>query len=69
MGIAKLLIANGADVNAKSDRGRTPLHNAARWVHMEIAEMDGVSTETVEQDGDRKIRIFADGGEGMGAEA
>ena len=49
---------------------RKPLNSfERRIVHMEIAEMEGVSTETVEQDGDRKIRIFADSGEGAGAEA
>jgi len=49
---------------------RKPLNSfERRIVHMEIADMEGVSTETVEQDGDRKIRIFADSGEGVGAEA
>ena len=59
-------VANGGDAEVI----RKPLNSfERRVVHMEIAEMDGVSTETVEQDGDRKIRIYADGGEGLGAEA
>ena len=37
--IAELLIAKGADVNAKYDRGWTPLLWAAREGHKEIAEL------------------------------
>ena len=49
---------------------RKPLNSfERRIVHMEIAEIDGVGTDTVEQDGDRKIRIFVDNGEGASAEA
>jgi ankyrin repeat protein len=36
--IAELLIAEGADVNAKDDNG-TPLHNAASWGHKEVVEL------------------------------
>ena len=32
-------LAAGADVNAKSKTGRTPLHNAATQGHKEIAEL------------------------------
>ncbi len=37
--IAKFLIAKGADVNAKSRDGSTPLHSAAFLGHTEIAEL------------------------------
>ena len=36
--LAELLIANGADVNAKNRVGLTPLHRAAENGHKEIAE-------------------------------
>ena len=49
---------------------RKPLNSfERRIVHMEVAEIDGVATDTIEQDGERKIRIFADSGEGASAEA
>jgi len=59
-------VADGGDAEII----RKPLNSfERRIVHMEIADMDGVATETVDQDGDRKVRIFADSGEGAGAEA
>ena len=47
---------------------RKPLNSfERRVVHMEIADMAGVDTATIEVDGERKVRIFAD--EGAGANA
>jgi ankyrin repeat protein len=37
--IAELLIAEGADVNAKGEDGFTPLHLFATWGHKEIIEL------------------------------
>ena len=34
-----LLIGAGADVNAASQRGETPLHLSVYWEHREIAEL------------------------------
>jgi predicted RNA-binding protein Jag len=39
---------------------RKPLNSfERRLVHMEIADMAGVDTATIEIDGERKVRIFA----------
>jgi len=63
--IAEAIVAGGDD-----EVIRKPLNSfERRIVHMEVAEIDGVATATVEQDGERKIRIFADNGEGASAEA
>ena len=32
-------LADGADVDTKSERGRTPLPSADRWDHKEIVEL------------------------------
>jgi ankyrin repeat protein len=37
--IAELLIANGADVNAKNKGGRTPLDSAIAFKHTETADL------------------------------
>ena len=37
--IIELLIAEGADVNAKVEGAGTPLHYAARWGHKEIGKL------------------------------
>jgi ankyrin repeat protein len=39
MGVAKLLLANKADVNAKDDGGQTPLHGAAAEGHKDVVEL------------------------------
>jgi predicted RNA-binding protein Jag len=56
--------------NGEAEVIRKPLNSfERRTVHMAIADMEGVKTDTVEQDGERKIRIFVDNGEGAPAEA
>jgi len=37
--VAGLLLANKADVNAKDDVGRTPLHSAVIFSHRDVAEL------------------------------
>jgi len=38
-GITELLLAHNADVNAKDNNGRAPLHSAAEYGNMEVAEL------------------------------
>jgi ankyrin repeat protein len=37
--VAELLLANKAEVNAKDNRGNTPLHLAAAKGHKDVAEL------------------------------
>ncbi|MAY79713.1 MAG: hypothetical protein CL930_02915 [Deltaproteobacteria bacterium] len=63
-------LASNVSSGGEDEIIRKPLNSfERRIVHMEVAEIDGVATDTVEHEGERKIRIFADQGEGAGAEA
>jgi ankyrin repeat protein len=39
LGIATLLLAHGADINAQEEWGMTPLHIAASWGHQNMVEL------------------------------
>mgnify|MGYP000480537135 FL=1 len=61
--IAELLIAKGADVNAKNSVGQTPLQFAAGYGHKEIAELlidNGADVNVKDDDGETPLD-FADG--------
>ena len=58
--ISELLIASGADVNAKSDESGTPLHYAANHGNKEIAELliaAGVDVNAKYQDGRTPLHL------------
>jgi ankyrin repeat protein len=51
-------LAAGANVNTKSERGRTPLHYAARWRHKEIIELlisSKADVNAKDEDGDTPL--------------
>ena len=60
--IAKVLIDNGAEVNAKSDRGDTPLHWAAEKNAAEIAKVLIANGAEVNAKSDHGDYAFALGG-------
>jgi len=56
--VAALLLADGADVNARDKTGCTPLHWAAEWDHEEVAGVlldDGADVDA--QDGDGRTPL------------
>ena len=63
--IVELLIAESADVNAKSDDGRTPLHFAATSGHKEIVELlisKGANVNEEDVSGNTPLHYAAVGG-------
>jgi ankyrin repeat protein len=63
--ITALLIANGADVNAKRVSGSTPLHNAANNVYKEVVELlidNGADVNAKDMNGMTPLHVAAYGG-------
>jgi ankyrin repeat protein len=53
-------LADGQDVNAKAERGLTPLHTASTWGHKEIVELlitEGADVNAKDDDGDTPLYI------------
>jgi ankyrin repeat protein len=58
------LLAEGADVNGKSDTGATPLHAAAAWGHRDIAELllsKGADVDAKDWNGMTPLHFAANG--------
>ena len=61
-GIARLLVAAGADVNATSRRGETPLHSTVYWGHREIAALliaNGADVKATDREGHTPLHAAA----------
>jgi ankyrin repeat protein len=62
--VKSLLSAPGAEVNAKDDRGSTPLLEAARYGHNDIARMliaNGASFKAKDKDGKTALMLAVQG--------
>jgi hypothetical protein len=60
--IARLLLQNGAEVNAKDNHGHTPLQDAAFQGHVNILHLlveNGADLEAQDNDGERVLHIAA----------